>query len=141
MELIVDDKDEEPTSYNKTYNKIIGWADNIGNFIYDGESAKQTTRKIISYIKRKPTERPDSKQLADVVNACIRKEKENRRLIGLSIIGIIILSVVAVILYVFNMMIDILFQSMEWWLIAILMVGIIVPLFAAIAYLIAKGDY
>jgi hypothetical protein len=141
MEMIVDEPDKQ-TSYNKLYNKILDISDDIGNLIYEEKDINSIKNKVYGYIKPKPIKaKIDDRKLVDMIELSIKHEKESRRLIGLSILGIIILGIILVTLYIVNYLLSLLFNIMEWWLIAIVMLGIIIPLFTAIAYLVAKGDY
>lgn len=141
MEMIVDEP-EKKTSYNKLYNKIIDISDNIGNLIYEEKNINELKSKVYSYIKPKPTQsQSDNRKLVDVINSSIKKEKEYRRLMGMSVLSIIVLSIISILLYIVYYIFSLLFDMVEWWLLAIIFISIIVPIFTAIAYFIAKGDY
>jgi len=141
MEMIVDEPDK-PTSYNKIYNKVLSISDTIGGIIYEEKDINSIKNKMYNYIKPKPTKtKSDNRNLVDIIDLSVKHEKESRRLIGLSILGIIILGVIFVILYVANYLLSLMFDLMEWWVVAIVMIGVITPLFAAIAYFVAKGEY
>jgi hypothetical protein len=145
MEMIVDDP-EETTSYNNVYNKVLNISDNIGNMIYEERNISTIKNKVIDYITKpitlkEPIKESPNKKMIDAINSSIRQEKKSRRLIGLSIFGIIILFIISILLYIVNYILTIVFDTIEWWFVAIIMIGVIVPLFTSIAYFIAKGDY
>jgi hypothetical protein len=145
MQMIVDEP-EEKTSYNNLYNKIINISDTIGNIVYEEKDISAIKNKAIDYVTKpislgEPVKEVPNKNMVDIINSSIKKEKEARRLIGLSILGIIILFIISILLYLVNYILTMIFDSVQWWIVAIIMIGVIVPLFTAIAYFIAKGDY
>lgn len=142
MQMIVDDIKEKKSS--KIYSKFLELSEKLGDVIYNDKNITVTNiiNKIKPKLPQKQLPKPQqSKKIPDMMVSYIDQERNVRRTVGMGIISIVILVVVVGVLYAINYIFSMLLDIMEWWLLAIITLGVIIPLFLAIAYLIAKGDY
>lgn len=147
MPVVIDD-DPKAKKTDEYYGKFIYLSEEIGDFIYGDKKISKiyTSLNIFlhKYIKFKPKKSVKKLQGAKISNemsSYVKRERETRRTMGMGILSIIILSVIVVILYILDYIFSTLFDIMEWWIVAITVIGVVVPLLTALTYLIAKGDY
>jgi hypothetical protein len=139
MQLVVEDQKKDPTE-NIFYKKFVMLSESIGNFIYN-EKDLSKLKNINIKKKSHVTKKVADVSMPEVINISIQHEKEIRRVAGMGVLSIIILSIILVIIYILNYIISTLFDMMAWWLVAIIAVAFTVPLFLSIVYLFAVGDY
>ena len=132
--------DPKKKSYGIWYDKFMNLSERVGNLLY-GEVNIQTIIK--TYIKSKipKIKKAKEKKIPDMMLEYIETEKGIRKKMGAIILSSIILVIVFFILYMLNGIFNILFNSVAWWVVAIIMVAILGPIMLAIAYAIGKGDY
>lgn len=147
MPVVIDD-DPKAKKTDEFYGKFVYLSEGIGDFVYgDRKISKIYTsvntflHKYIKAKSKKPIKKLQGAKISNELSSYVEREKETRRTMGMGILSVIILSVIVVILYILNYIFSTLFDIMEWWIVAITVIGIVVPLLTALTYLIAKGDY
>jgi hypothetical protein len=150
MEIDTESKSTD-TWKDKLYNKIIYISDFIGSIIYKDRiiTKEEILQKILpKRLKKQKNSRglSNTVNIYELIKSLFSKKKsatksDKKRTTGLIIFGGIILLCVIFIVYILNIIINIILDIMEWWVLGIILLAFLLPISFAIAYILASDDY
>lgn len=141
--MIIDDgKKKSSIKSGKIYKSFDNLSERMGSIIYGEMDISKLVKKYIkSKIPKPAIKKLEDEKISDMILSYIEREKNTRKMVGMGVLSIIILFAAVMAVYMVNIVISALFEIVPWWILALVMIGTVVPLTLVIAYMVAKGDY
>lgn len=149
MEIDTEEKPIERWN-DKLYKKIIDISDFIGSVLYKDRiiTKEEILQKVFPISIKKTSNNKTFKtiNMRDIFTNISEKikpksESDKKRTVGLIIFCGIILLCIIFIIYILNIIANIILDIMEWWILGIILLIFLLPISFAIAYILASDDY